>query len=83
MQVAPSSDGIQKLLAAETEASKIVAEARKGLFEVLWRAVRASKTEKHTAPLLTRSVCDRHNTSIDKQASRSACGRPRRRRRRR
>ena len=32
MQVAPSSDGIQKLLAAETEASKIVAEARKGLF---------------------------------------------------
>lgn len=30
MQVAPNSDGIQKLLAAEQEASRIVAEARKG-----------------------------------------------------
>lgn len=29
-QVAPNSDGIQKLLAAEQEASRIVAEARKG-----------------------------------------------------
>jgi hypothetical protein len=32
MQVAPNSDGIQKLLAAETEAGRIVAEARKGAF---------------------------------------------------
>lgn len=31
MQVAPNSDGIQKLLAAEQEASRIVAEARKGM----------------------------------------------------
>lgn len=30
LQVAPNSDGIQKLLAAEQEASRIVAEARKG-----------------------------------------------------
>lgn len=30
-QVAPNSDGIQKLLAAEQEASRIVAEARKGV----------------------------------------------------
>jgi hypothetical protein len=30
MQVAPNSDGIQKLLGAEQEASRIVAEARKG-----------------------------------------------------
>lgn len=30
MQVAPNSDGIQKLLAAEQEAARIIAEARKG-----------------------------------------------------
>lgn len=30
MQVAPGSDGIQKLLAAEQEAQRIVSEARKG-----------------------------------------------------
>ena len=30
MQVAPGSDGIQKLLAAEQEAQRIVTEARKG-----------------------------------------------------
>jgi hypothetical protein len=30
MQVGPGADGIQKLLAAETEAQRIVSEARKG-----------------------------------------------------
>jgi hypothetical protein len=40
MQVAPNSDGIQKLLGAEQEASRIVAEARKGAVSV-HRAPRA------------------------------------------
>jgi hypothetical protein len=40
MQVAPNSDGIQKLLGAEQEASRIVAEARKGAVSVQ-RAPRA------------------------------------------
>jgi hypothetical protein len=31
MQVAPGTDGIQKLLAAEQDAQKIVTDARKGL----------------------------------------------------
>lgn len=30
MQVGPGTDGIQKLLAAETDAQRIVADARKG-----------------------------------------------------
>eukprot|EP00775_Hariotina_reticulata_P009598 gene9598-9761_t len=38
MQVAPNSDGIQKLLAAEQEASRIVAEARKAKAERLRQA---------------------------------------------
>lgn len=38
LQVAPNSDGIQKLLAAEQEASRIVAEARKGACTTLGAA---------------------------------------------
>jgi hypothetical protein len=36
MQVAAGSDGIQKLLAAEAEAQRIVGEARKGTCSIAW-----------------------------------------------
>lgn len=45
MQVAPNSDGIQKLLAAEQEASRIVAEARKGKAERLRQAKAEAEKE--------------------------------------
>ena len=35
MQVSAGQDGIQRLLAAEQEAQKIVAKARKGLFPLV------------------------------------------------
>jgi hypothetical protein len=45
MQVAPNSDGIQKLLGAEQEASRIVAEARKGA-ECLQHVLRALSSSR-------------------------------------
>jgi len=45
MQVAPNSDGIQKLLAAEQEASRIVAEARKAKSDRLRQAKAEAEKE--------------------------------------
>lgn len=45
MQVAPNSDGIQKLLGAEQEASRIVAETRKAKAERLRQAKAEAEKE--------------------------------------
>lgn len=52
--MAPNSDGIQKLLAAEQEASRIVAEARKGVCQ--HTAQEASSAEKGMKMLDIRSA---------------------------
>ncbi|GAX81554.1 hypothetical protein CEUSTIGMA_g13952.t1 [Chlamydomonas eustigma] len=45
MQVAPGTDGIQKLLAAEQDAQKIVTEARKGKTDRLRQAKAEAEKE--------------------------------------
>ena len=47
MQIASGKDGIQRLLAAEKEAQTIVANARKGLYPIVWyRVAGARPTQK-------------------------------------
>jgi hypothetical protein len=65
LQVAPNSDGIQKLLAAEQEASRIVAEARKGVCRQLeQQAAQPAKQQGRSVSVSASAKCMQQLMSI-------------------